>query len=331
MRRAGIVAVSALMLLMTLWWTLALVFAGPDPAWLRIGLAAVYALGTLAMLLWLRPFVRALAVWGAALVALFFWWSTLRPSNEGDWQPDVARLAHVDVRGEQLTFHNVRNFDYRTETDFTARYEDRTYDLSKLRGVDGFMSYWGSPVIAHTIVSWQFENAPPLAISIETRKRSGQAYSALKGFFRQYDIIYVVADEHDVVALRTNHRGEDVYLYRLKGTPALARALLLDYVETVNSLNARPEFYNALVENCTTSIHRHVVRVDPGASFDWRLLANGYLDRSLYERQIIDTRLPFDELRMLSHINAKAKAADRDPEFSQRIREGLPDAPRATP
>jgi hypothetical protein len=122
----GIVAVSTLIVLVTLWWTLALVFAGPAPAWLRIGLAAVYALGTLAMLLWLRPFVRALAVWGVALVALLFWWSTLRPSNEGDWQPDVARLPRVDVREEQLTFHNVRNFDYRTETDFTARYEDRT-------------------------------------------------------------------------------------------------------------------------------------------------------------------------------------------------------------
>jgi hypothetical protein len=141
----------------------------------------------------------------------------------------------------------------------------------------------------------------------------------------------VVADERDVVGVRTNHRDEQVYLYRLKGTPALARALLLDYVDTINGLSVRPEFYNALVENCTTSIHRHIVRVNPGASFDWRLLANGYLDRSLYERQIIDTRLPFDELRMLSHINAKAKAADRDPAFSQRIREGLPDPRPAIP
>jgi len=332
MKRVGIVALSVPILLMTVWWTLALVVAGPDPAWFRTGLAAVYALGTLALLLWLRPFARALAVWGIAVAALFFWWSTIRPSNDRDWQPDVARLARVDVRGEQLTFHNVRNFDYRTESDFTARYEDRTYDLSKLRGVDGFLVYWGSPAIAHTIMSWQFENAPPLAISIETRKRSGQEYSALKGFFRQYEIIYVVADEHDVVAVRTNHRGEEVYLYRLKVPPALARSLLLDYVDGVNGLVEQPEFYNALVENCTTSIRRHVVHVDPGApAFDWRLLANGYLDRRLYDRQLVDTRLPFDELRLLSQINAKAKAADRDPAFSQRIREGLPDPRPAVP
>ena len=193
---------------MTAWWTLALVFAGPDPAWLGTALASVYALGTLAILLWLRPFAWALAACGLAFVALLIWWSTIRPSNEGDWQADVARLARVEVRGEQLIVHNVRNFDYRTESDFTPRYVDRTYDLSALRGVDVFMSYWGSPAIAHTIMSWQFDNAPPLAISIETRKRKGQEYSAVKGFFKQYEIIYVVADERDVVGLRTNHRGE---------------------------------------------------------------------------------------------------------------------------
>lgn len=331
-KRAGIVAVSIPILLVTAWWTLALVFSGPDPAWLRTGLAAVYALGTLAVLLWLRPFMRALALWGLALVVLLIWWSTIRPSNDREWQPDVARLPRVDVRGEQLTFHNVRNFDYRTESDFTARYEDRTYDLSTLRGVDVFLSYWGSPAIAHTIMSWQFENAPPLAISIETRKRKGQEYSAIKGFFRQYEIIYVAADEHDVVGLRTNHRGEQVYLYRINAAPAAARALLLDYVAAMNGLVERPQFYNALIDNCTTSIRRHVTHVDPDAPpFDWRLLANGYIDQRMYDRHIVDTRLPFEELRRLSHINGKAEAADREHTFSQRIREGLPDPRQEVP
>ena len=205
---------------MTAWWTLALVFAGPAPAWLGLALASIYALGTLAILLWLRPFAWALAASGLGFVALMIWWSTIRPSNEGDWQADVARLPRVEVRGEQLVVHNIRNFDWRTESDFTPRYVDRTYDLSALRGVDVFMSYWGSPAIAHTIMSWQFDNALPLAVSIETRKRKGQEYSAVKGFFKQYEIIYVVADERDLVGLRTNHRGEQVYLYRLKSTPA---------------------------------------------------------------------------------------------------------------
>jgi hypothetical protein len=326
MRRAIVIAACIPILLVTAWWTLALVFAGPDPAWLSIALAVTYAVGTLVILLWLRPFAWALAACGLAFVALLFWWGTIRPSNEGDWQPDVARLPRVEVRAEQLIVYNVRNFDYRTENDFTPRYEDRTYDLSALRGVDVFMSYWGSPAIAHTIMSWQFDNAPPLAISIETRKRKGQEYSALKGFFKQYEIIYVVADERDVVGLRTNHRGEQVYLYLLKSTSALARALLLDYVASINGLVEQPQFYNAFADNCTTTIRRHREHVDPDAPpIDWRLLANGYLDGRLYDRGIVDTSLPFEDLRRLSQIDGKAKAADRDPEFSQRIREGLPD------
>ena len=329
MKRVLRVFLAVAVLAVTAWWTLALVFAGPGAAWLRGGLAAVYALGTLAVLLWVRPLRRALGIWGIALLMILFWWSTIQPSNDRDWQPDVGRLPSVEVRGDVLTFHNIRNFDYRTTTDFTPRYEERTYELSKLRGLDLFMIYWGSPAIAHTIMSWQFEGSPPLAVSIETRKRKGQEYSAVKGFFRQYEIIYVVADERDVVRLRTNYRGEQVYLYRLNVPLPQARALLVDYVASINTLVEHPQFYNALTENCTTSIRRHVTHIDPHAPpFNWRLIANGYGDRLLYERGAVDTRLPFEELRGRSFINAKAKAADQDPDFSQRIREGLPD-PRA--
>ena len=320
------------LLALTGWAALVLLFAGPgEAAWIRNTLAAVYALGSLAVLAWLRPFWRALGVWSIGLLAVVLWWSALRPSNDGDWQADVAELASVEVRGDQLIVHNVRNFDYRSETDFTSRYEDRVYDLAKLRGVDLFMSYWGSPAIAHTIMSWEFEDSPPLAISIETRKRKGQEYSAVKGFFRQYEIIYVAADERDIVRLRTNYRGEDVYLYRVKIPPERARRLLMDYVATMNSLVGTPEFYNALVDNCTTSIRRHVSHVLPNPPrIDWRLFANGYGDQMLYERGNIDTSLPFVELRERSNINARAKALDQDPAFSRGIREGLPD-PREQP
>jgi hypothetical protein len=181
-------------------------------------------------------------------------------------------------------------------------------------------------------VSWDFEGAPPLAISIETRKAKGQEYSAVKGFFRQYNIIYVAADERDIVRVRTNYRGEDVYLYRLKATPEQARALLIDYVATMNALVETPEFYNALVDNCTTSIRHHVTRVEPNPPrADWRLLANGYGDRMLYERGSIDTRLPFEALRAKSHINAVARSLDQDPDFSQGIRTGLPDPRTGSP
>ena len=317
------------MLLVTLWWALALYFAGPGPAWAHVALAAVYALGTVTLLVWLRPFRLALGIWGVALLLILFWWSTIRPSNDRDWQPDVARLPSAELQGDKLTVHNIRNLDYRSETDYTVRYEDRTYDLSKLRGLDLFMIYWGSPAIAHTIMSWQFDGGPPLAVSIETRKKNGQEYSAVKGFFKQYEIIYVVAEERDVVRLRTNYRGEEVYLYRLKTPLPQARALLLDYVRSMNDLVDQPQFYNALTDNCTTSIRRHVTHINPNAPpFDWRFIANGYGDELMYERGNVDTRMPFAELRARSRINARAKVANQDPFFSLRIREGIPD-PRA--
>ncbi|HEX7272600.1 MAG TPA: DUF4105 domain-containing protein [Casimicrobiaceae bacterium] len=326
MKRAPIVIVFIVGLFASAWGVLALLYAGHEgDTGARATAVAVFVLGSLAAFIWLRPIWRAMAAWSVGFLAIFVWWSTLQPSNDRDWQPDVAKLASAEVHGDKLTFHNVRDFDYRSETDFTARYEERVYDLSKLRGVDHFMSYWGSPAIAHTIVSWDFEDSSPLAISIETRKSKGQEYSAVRGFFRHYEIIYIAADERDIVRLRTNYRGEDVHLYRLKATPEQARALLMDYAATMNALVETPEFYNALVDNCTTSIRHHVTRVETNPPrVDWRLLANGYGDRMLYERGSIDTRLPFEELREKSRISARAKALDQDPAFSQGIREGLP-------
>ena len=327
MKRVLIVILALALFAAAGWGALVLFFTVPaESTFVRAGLATVYALGSLAVLLWLRPPWRAIAAWGIGLFAILLWWNMLQPSNDREWQPDVAKLSWFEVDGVHLTVHNLRNFDYRTETDFTPRYEDRVFDLSKLRGLDLFMSYWGSPVIAHTIISWDFDGSLPLAISIETRKRKGQEYSAIEGFFKQYEIIYVAADERDVIRLRTNYRGEQVYLYRLKVTSGQARALLMDYIATMNALVKTPRFYNALIDNCTTSIHGHVQNAIANAPrADWRLLANGYGDEMLYERGNIDTRLPFDELRMRSHINARAKALGQDPGFSRGIREGLPD------
>jgi hypothetical protein len=310
----------------TAWWTLALIYAGPGPAWMRGGLALIYVGGTIAVLRWVHPLRWALGVWVAGFVLLLGWWISIPARNDRDWAPDVARLPSVEIRGDLLTFHNVRNFDYRTENDFTPRYEDRTVDLTRLRGLDLFMVYWGSPMIAHTIMSWQFEGAPSIAISIETRKQRGQQYSAVEGFFKQYELIYVVADERDVIRLRTNYRGEQVFLYRLTTPLPQARALLLDYVAVMNTLVRHPKFYNAILDNCTTSIRRHAKRINPDAPpFDWRLIANGYGDQLMYERRVLDTSLPFADLRVRSLINARARAADQDPAFSTLIRDGLPD------
>jgi hypothetical protein len=307
------------------WGGLALWIAGPGPPPIRAALALVVVCGTLMLRAVLRSTLRSASVTLGIFLGLLAWWSTLTPSSDLDWAPEVARMPTIEVQGDELVVHNLRSFDYRSETDFVPRYEDRRYDLSKLVGLDLFVSHWGSPAIAHTIMSWEFSDAPPLAISIETRKKRGQEYSAIDGFFRQYELIYVVADERDLIRLRTNYRGEDVYLYRLTTPIANARQLLMEYVQTINSLAKRPEFYNALTENCTTAIRTNVENAGGHIPWSWKLLLTGYVDEMLYERGRVRGHLPFARLKEASRINDRAKAADQDPEFSQRIREGLPE------
>jgi hypothetical protein len=252
------------------------------------------------------------------------WRFSLRPSNARDWQPDVARVATAEIRGERVTVRNVRNFRYRSETDFDERWEERRLDLTQLDGLDIFFSYWGAPLIAHTIMSWSFADDLHLAISIETRKTKDQEYSTLAGFFRQYELIYVAADERDAIALRTNIRGEDVYLYRLRTTPQAAKILLLDYLDEMNALAREPRWYNALLTNCTTAMRQRVIHAGGRVPLSWKLLANGYLPELLYERGSFDATRPFAELKAMSRINDRARAAGAAEDFSARIRAGLP-------
>jgi hypothetical protein len=326
MRRAvrilATIALSMLVAIGVAWATLALWLDGPQSRTLAGTLAVGLVLVIVLSLALIRPLLRGLAVAAVPIVAVALWWSTIPPSNTRDWTPDVARTARATFDGSRVTIQNVRNFNYRSENEYDQRWETRTYDLDRIQSVDLFLSFWGPTEIAHTIVSWDFDDGQHLAISIETRKEKGESYSALRGFFRQYELYYVVADERDLVGLRTNHRGEQVYLYRLRATPAQARALLVDYLDEVNSLANHPEWYNALTQNCTTTIRGHTQHIGAAGSFDWRMLANGHLDELLYERAQIDTSLPFAELKRRSDITDKAKAADDSPDFSAKIRQG---------
>ena len=256
------------------------------------------------------------------------WWLGIDASNERAWMPDVAKLPAASFEGDRVTLENVRNFHYRSEEDFDEIWETREYDLSKLVGVDLFLSYWGSPMIAHTIVSWEFEDGQHLAISIETRKEVGESYSAILGFFRQYELYYVASDERDVVGVRTNHRGEDVYLYRLRTPIPVARAILVDYLRVMNGLVDEPTWYNALTTNCTTTIRQHARHVAPKNPINWKILVNGYIDELGYDRGTIDNSLPFEELRRRSEITKKAQSAGNAPSFSSQIRVDLPGADR---
>ncbi len=262
---------------------------------------------------------------GGAFGVVLVWWCMIPPSNERDWLPDVAVLPYATMDGNRITVHNIRNCDYRSGTDFDVRHYDATYDLGQLRRVDLFLSYWGSPSIAHTMMSFGFEDGRYLCFSIETRKEKSEEYSAIKGFFKQYELTYVVADERDVIRVRTNYRNEDVYCYRLKTSADIMRSVLLDYLKCVNNLRARPEWYNALTSNCTTNIRGHTKPYAPNARWDWRLLINGYLPQMIYERGAMTRRLSFDEWRERSRVTDRAKRAGGDVDFSSQIRQGLPE------
>ncbi len=292
----------------------------------RIGaLAAIlFVVILLAAIIFVRGQLLKLAIVLGASAVVAGWWLTLKPSNDRAWQPDVSQTGWAEINGDEVTIHNVRNCDYRTQTDFTPHWETRTVRLSQITGMDLAINYWGSPWIAHPIVSFQFADGLPLCFSIETRKTIGQKYSALDGLYRQYTLIYVVADERDLIRLRTNYRREDVYLYRTLASPAQARERFLEYIKAMTMLHEHPRWYNEVTANCTTSI-RTQRSVSERAPWDWRMLINGKADELLYERHAIATGgLPFSELKQRSLIDARARAADDDPNFSHLIREGLP-------
>src|SRR6266550_4133433 len=286
--------------------------------------AISFVIALLAIVIFVRGKLLKLGIVFGSCALVAAWWLTLKPSNDGAWQPDVTQTAWAEINGDEVTIHNVRNCDYRTETDFTPHWETRTVRLSQITGMDVAINYWGSPWISHPIVSFQFADALPLCFSIETRRTIGQKYSALAGLYRQYTLIYIVADERDVIRLRTNYRREDVYLYRTLASPAQARERFLEYIKAMNMLHQHPRWYNEVTANCTTSI-RTQRSVNERAPWDWRMLINGEADELLYERHAIVTGgLPFSELKQRSLINERARAADNSPDFSQLIREGLP-------
>ena len=278
-------------------WTLAALWF-QAPAALRILLmaGAVLVSAVLAVLAFRhQKLAWAGTVAGALVVGL--WWGSIQPTGDRDWAPDVAHIVTGRVEGSQLILSHVRNFEWRSEDDFTPRWETRRYDLDTLQSVDLISSVWASPAIAHTLISFGFSNGEHLVFSIEIRKRKGQVFSEIGGFFKSFELALIASDENDIVRLRTDVRGETVSLFPLKVTPQQARGLLLSYVELGNRLAAHPEFYQTLTSNCTTVIFQLARLVEPGIPFDWRILLSGYLPEYLYDHGLLDSSSPLDEIR----------------------------------
>jgi hypothetical protein len=287
------------------------------------GAVAVLTVVTVGLLATSRRWL-ALTGYAAVFAIVLVWWSTITPSNDRDWEPDVARTVTGTIDGDRLSLNNVRNFTWRTDTDFDQRWEQRTYNLSQVANVDLILSYWSGEAIAHLIVSFGFDDGTRLDFSIETRKARGQEYSTIAGFFREYALSIIAADERDIVRVRSNVRGEDVRIYRLRMKPADAQKLLREYVADINDLARTPRWYNTLTGNCTTLVFGMIRVVHPGLHLDYRVLLSGYLPNYAYDLGATDTSMPFEKLREQSRIHDKAARADTDPDFSARIREGLP-------
>lgn len=311
--------------LITLWCAAAL-FVDLRARLVAYTAAVAFLVVSVGALAFTRRSRKTWIVWTALVVAVMTWWFSLSPSNNRNWQPDVARLPWAEMNGDKLTVHNVRNFDYVTETEYTPHWETRTVNVSEIEGLDLFVIHWGSPLIAHGILSFQFRDSPHLAFSVEARKTVGQSYSAIQGFFRQYNLIYIAADERDVVRVRTNFRpGEDVRLYRTKTTPADARRLFLAYIKWMNELAEEPRWYNALTQNCTSGVTSYLAAQKVGgiSLLDWRTIVNGKGDEMLYDLGDLETGgLSFGALSKQALINPIAKTWKPGTDFSALIRAG---------
>ncbi len=286
----------------------------------------VWLLFSLAMLVALWQSRIALGILGFAVAfgGLILWWQRLPASNDRPWADDVAQLTSGRVEGSRVVLHNVRNFDWRTETDYTQRWETRSYDLDRLGSVDMIVSYWGSAAIAHVLISFGFDNGEQVVFSVEIRRERTERYSEIGGFFKEFELSVIAADERDVVRVRTNVRGEDDYLYRIRMPVSAMRSLFLAYVDQANTLVHTPRFYNTVSVNCTTLVYHMMNHILGHLPWDFRILFSGYLPQYVYKVGGLDTRYSLEALRAFGHITERAKKTDRSATFSADIRQGVP-------
>lgn len=249
----------------------------------------------------------------------------LLPSNFRTWSPEFSVLPFVEYDGDHVTVNNVRNNVYLSEEDFVVQRETREYKLSELETVDFFVvPFQNFEIIAHTMISFGFADGRYLAVSVEIRTERGEKYSPIAGATRQYEITYVVADEKDVVRLRTRHRDADVYLYRTVATPDKSQELFRDVMSRVNELAVKPEFYDTITNNCTTNLVRHVNRILPNrVPWSVEVMLPGFSDRYAYELGILDRTVPFHDLKRRAWINDLSEQHYDDPDYSKKIRKRL--------
>ena len=312
--------------LLATWGAFALWFQVPGGVLLQglgVGLWIAFSLAII-IILWRGRLALGALSFAVAFAALLIWWALIAPSNNRLWADDVAQMTSGVVDGDRVTLHNVRNFDWRTNTDYTQRWETRTYDLRHLNSLDMILSYWSMPAIAHVLISFGFDDGEHVVFSVEIRREKTESFSEIGGFFKEFELSVIACDERDVIRVRTNVRGEDDYLYRIRMPVDEIRSLFLAYVSQANDVARKPRFYNTVTANCTTIIYHMAKRIVGHLPLDYRVLLSGYLPGYVYKVGGLDTRYPLEELRTFGRITERAKESDRSPSFSADIRAGIP-------
>ena len=308
------------------WGGLALYYQLPLPMpWLGIGLVLWAGVTVFALLrLWRHSVRQGLFIYLVLHAVLLIWWNTLTPSNQQLWEEDVAQMTSGSIEGDQVTLFNVRNFAWRSETDYSANWETRHYDLNKLQSVDMLTSHWGMDAIAHVLVSFGFTDGQFVTFSVEIRKKKGQQFSEIAGFFKQYELSILATDERDAIAVRPNVRGEETFLYRVDMPEAIRRQLFLSYIEQANQLLEEPRFYNTVTANCTTLVFGMMQHISGGLPLDVRLLLTGYLPSYIDQLDGLTTGFDLTQLRDAGRITERSKKASNSANYSQAIRQGVP-------
>ena len=322
----AVLVIAPALLGMIIWSAMAIYSPSVSCQPLRTILAWAFGLGFLTAFVCLKNRRRTAICLIAVFALTLIWWLTLTPRNDRDWDPQVAVPPNAVINGDLITVSNIRNFEHRSATDYTPRYYEKTYDLSKIQTLDFIICYWGdNRNTAHSMLSFGFADGEYLCLSVEARRNRGEEYSGIGGLFRKYELIYILADERDMIRMRTNFRQERVYLYPLISPPKNVRTLFLDIIKRVNELKAAPEFYNTITNNCTTTLATSGRKILPPNPFDIRLLLNGRADRMAYDNGWINTKDSFEATRKRHFINQYVKGEPNTKNFSQLIRPHLSD------
>jgi len=256
----------------------------------------------------------------AALVVFAGYLFLKEPSHARNWKTAHEKLPQVEIQDNLISIRGVRNFRYNSdETVASKDYYDRTYDLDKLSGLWFGVQLFGGEAVGHAFVSFEFGDGTYLVLSIEARQEVGESYSVLNGFLREYELIYILADERDVIGLRTHVRKKDVYLYRIVAPLENIRGYLVRQMTRAQEIYQVPEFYNSITQNCATSLFEMTKTPALKRYSDYRVLLSGYAYRLLYEISAIDTTQPVEEVRRRALLDPSRTRLDAE-DFSRALR-----------